>query len=386
MCKVGIITLYRGYNYGTSLQAYALKRAIRDLGYDTEILWTNENTHAGRDIRIEKIVRMAARMLVHPELRKNTIRGYKKSLGTPIDEHIKEKFKDFEENELSVKGLSMQGLRKFARDAQTVAVVCGSDQIWSAAGANVEPLYYLRFAPVDKRVAYAPSFGASKVPAYNQKLIKKYIAEIPNVSVREKQGAKIVFDLIKREVPVVLDPTLLVDWNQWGNAKKIDYFLLYFLSEPSENIIDKIAVIAKSAKCKVIALPYRFGVYSKINDIGYPNVGPKEFVELIRNAKCVYTDSFHGTIFSINLNVPFWTIARNYGNGIVEQSSRITSILETFNLSGQYICNDTENKLSEMPSLDFGEINLIRKEEKEKSLEYLKKALGGKNRSEKENE
>lgn len=60
MNKVGIITLYRGYNYGTSLQAYALKKAISDLGYDTEILWTNENTHAGRDIRVEKIVRMAA--------------------------------------------------------------------------------------------------------------------------------------------------------------------------------------------------------------------------------------------------------------------------------------------------------------------------------------
>ena len=93
MNKVGIITLYRGYNYGTSLQAYALKKAISDLGYDTEILWTNENTHAGRDIRVEKIVRMAARMLVHPELRKNTIRGYKKSLGTPIEERIKEEFK-----------------------------------------------------------------------------------------------------------------------------------------------------------------------------------------------------------------------------------------------------------------------------------------------------
>ena len=384
MYKVGIITLYRGYNYGTSLQAYALKKAIRDLGYDTEILWTNENTHAGRDIRVEKIVRMAARMLVHPELRKNTIQGYKKSLGTPIDEHIKEKFKDFEENELSVKGFSMQGLRKFARDAQTVAVVCGSDQIWSAAGANVEPLYYLRFVPVDKRVAYAPSFGASKVPAYNQKLIKKYIAEIPNVSVREKQGIKIVYDLTKREVPVVLDPTLLVDWNQWEKAKKSDYFLLYFLSEPSESIINKITAVAKSKKCKVIALPYRFGVYSIINAIEYSNAGPKEFVELIRNAKCVYTDSFHGTIFSINLNVPFWTIARNYCNGIVEQSSRITSILETFKLSGQYICNGAENKLSEIPLLDFEEINLIRKEQKEKSLDYLKKALDGKNRSKKE--
>lgn len=387
MQNIGIITLYRGYNYGTSLQAYALKKVIGELGYYATILWTDENAHSGRDIRINKVLRMGVRMLIHPDLFKHTIEAYNRSLRQPLDDAIKSKFIEFEKKHLQVKGLPFQKLKNFAYAADTQALVCGSDQIWSAAGANVEPLYYLRFAPIDKRVAYAPSFGASKVPAYNQKLIKKYIAEIPYVSVREKQGAQIVFDLTKREVPVVLDPTLLVDWNQWEKPEKGDYFLLYFLSEPSLNTINKIAALAKRENCRIVALPYRFCVYSKIKDIDYPNAGPKEFVKLIRNARCVYTDSFHGTIFSINLNVPFWTIARNYGKGIVEQSSRITSILETFKLSGQYICNDAEAKLSDIPLLDFEEINLIRKEQKEKSLEYLKKALGEKNGSKKkENE
>ena len=168
MKRVGIITLYRGYNYGTSLQAYGLKTVIREMGYDAQLLWTRENTHSGRDIRLDKLVRMAFRLALHPELRKRTIRGYQKSFGMYLEPAIKRAFLDFEEEELKVQGLSRHDLRVYARDPDTQAVVCGSDQIWSAATANVEPLYYLSFVPDGKKVAYAPSFGASAVPDYNR--------------------------------------------------------------------------------------------------------------------------------------------------------------------------------------------------------------------------
>lgn len=350
--RVGIITLYRGYNYGTSLQAYALKKYIASLGYDAKIIWTKENTTAGRDIRIGKIIRIVRRSCFRPKLFKHTFWGYKNSIAAEMPTSIKRKFLEFTQRELQVEGMSMRNLKKFASSEKTVAVVCGSDQIWSAAGANVEPLYFLRFVPREKRVAYAPSFGSSTVPSYNRNLLKRYLEDIPKISIREKQGAKIIEDLIGRTVPVVLDPTLLEKWDDideplsWKN-----YVVAYFLSEPSENVLKSLKIAQEKYNCKIVSFPYKHPAYDELRDIEYPVVGPKEFVSIIKRARCVYTDSFHGTAFSINLHVPFWTFSRNY-KGVIEQSSRITSLLRMMRLENQYI-SDQNIICKDIPQIDF---------------------------------
>lgn len=350
--RVGIITLYRGYNYGTSLQAYALKKYIASLGYDAQIIWSKENTTAGRDIRIGKIIRIVRRSCFRPKLFKHTFWGYKNSIAAEIPTSIKRRFLEFTQRELQVEGMSMRNLKKFATSEKTVAVVCGSDQIWSAAGANVEPLYFLRFVPREKRVAYAPSFGSSTVPSYNRNLLKKYLEDIPKISIREEQGAKIIEDLIGRTVPVVLDPTLLEKWDDMDEPVSWkDYVVAYFLSEPSENVIKSLKIVEEQYRCKIISFPYKYSAYDGLKNIEYPDVGPKEFVSIIKKAKCVYTDSFHGTAFSINQHVPFWTFSRNY-KGVVEQSSRITSLLKMMRLENQYI-SDRDIICKEIPQMDF---------------------------------
>lgn len=375
MQNIGIITLYRGYNYGTSLQAYALKKVIGELGYYATILWTDENAHSGRDIRINKVLRMGVRMLIHPDLFKHTIEAYNRSLRQPLDDAIKSKFIEFEKKYLQVKGLPFQKLKDFAYAADTQALVCGSDQIWSAAGANIEPLYYLQFAPQNKRVAYAPSFGASEIPAYNKALIKKYLQGFHRISVREKRGAEIVKELLGIDVPVLIDPTLLLDWNEWKDgANNKDYILLYFLDEPSDDTIDYIQWLADNIAAEVYALPYRFKKYEKLTFLKYITAGPEEFVSLVSDAKFVLTDSFHGTAFSINFNVPFYTFARNYGS--VRQTSRITSLLQTFGLEKQYI-ECVQQVIKSVPSLDFTRSNEILTEQRKKAEKYLKETLNG---------
>ena len=375
MQNVGIITLYRGYNYGTSLQAYALKKVIGELGYYATILWTDENAHSGRDIRINKVLRMGFRMLIHPDLFKHTIEAYNRSLRQPLDDAIKSKFIEFEKKHLQVKGLPFQKLKNFAYAADTQALVCGSDQIWSAAGANIEPLYYLQFAPQNKRVAYAPSFGASEIPAYNKALIKRYLQGFHRISVREKRGAEIVKELLGIDVPVLIDPTLLLDWNEWKDgANNKDYILLYFLDEPSDDTIDYIQWLADNIAAEVYALPYRFKKYEKLPFLQYITAGPEEFVSLESDAKFELTDSFHGTAFSINFNVPFYTFARNYGS--VRQTSRITSLLQTFGLEKQYI-ECVQQVIKSVPSLDFTRSNEILTEQRKKAEKYLKETLNG---------
>ncbi len=371
--RVGIITLYRGYNYGTSLQAYALKQYVASLGYEAKIIWTNENTMNGRDVRVGKIIRIFRRCIFRPELFKRTFLGYRDSITAEISPEIKKKFLKFTQQKLQVQGMSMKELKKFAADEETLAVICGSDQIWSAAGANVEPLYFLRFAPERKRVAYAPSFGSSTVPSYNYKLIQKYLTEIPQISVREDQGLKIVKDLIGREVSVVLDPTLLKKWDVPQNLFfKQKYVVAYFLNTPSQNALESLKIAQEKYNCKIVAFPYKHRSYKKLQNVVYSDVGPEEFVEIIGNASCVYTDSFHGTAFAINLHVPFWTFSRNY-KGVVEQSSRITSLLKMVDMGQQYISG--ERVCEKIPELDFtvSEQRLI--EQREISQKYLINAL-----------
>lgn len=369
--KVGLVTLYRGYNYGTSLQAYALKKYINQLGYETDIIWLAEGAHSGRDIRFEKLLRMVIRSLYRPILLKETIKGYYGNLKNSPNKTIKKKYLNFTEKYLNVKAFDKKQLKKFANSTNTLAVVCGSDQIWKLNAANVDPMFYLQFVPQQKRIAYAPSFGGSKVPNYNKKLITKYLKTIPYITVREKSGVKIVSQLTGRKVESVLDPTLLIDWNEFIMSTKEKYILLYFLDEPSDEVLQNIVEIARKKELKVYAIPHMFDKYSKYPEIKLQLAGPADFPSLIANASCVYTDSFHGTAFSVNLNRPFFTFQRNY-KSFKSQSSRITDFLELVNLSDHYIMTKQQDKIDyDFPNIKFDTVNTILEKQRKKAKKYL---------------
>lgn len=369
--RIGLVTLYRGYNYGTSLQAYALKTYIERLGYETDIIWKNEGAHSGRDIRIEKLFRMFKRSIFRPNLLKETVKGYLGNFRNAPSEEIKQKYLEFTENNLNIHALNNNQLKKFANSQQTLAVVCGSDQIWKVNAANVDPMFYLQFAPKYKRVAYAPSFGGASVPNYNKKIISRYLKSIPNITVREKSGIKIVSQLTGRKVKSMLDPTLLIDWHELIRPVNEKYILMYFLDEPSESILQEIVKTAKSKGEKIYAIPHKFDEYDKYPEIQLKPVGPADFPSIIANAECVYTDSFHGTAFSVNLNRPFWTFQRNY-KSFNSQSFRITDFLELVGLSSQYVTKEQQSQFeASFPELKFKRVNDILNKQRGIAKNYL---------------
>lgn len=369
--KIGLVTLYRGYNYGTSLQAYALKTYLEQLGYETDILWKREGAHSGRDIRFEKLFRMFKRSILRPNLLKETVKGYLGNFHNAPSKEIKQKYLEFTEQKLKVHALSNKQLKEFASSPKTLAVVCGSDQIWKVNAANVDPMFYLQFVPKRKRVAYAPSFGGASIPDYNKKIISKYLKAIPYISVREKSGVDVVYRLTGKKVESVIDPTLLIDWHELIKPIKEDYVLLYFLDEPADSVLKKVVEVARKKQLKIYAIPHQFEKYNKYPDIHLKSVGPLEFPSIIANASCVYTDSFHGTAFSVNLNRPFITFQRNY-KSFKSQSSRITDFLELFNLSIQYITLEQQKDFNpDFPQIDFGNVNQVLKKQREKSYKYL---------------
>lgn len=376
MKKIGIVTVYTGFNYGSSLQAYASKKYYEKLGFKSEILSYSNSLIKGRDVRIEKLLIMFLRTFWRPNLLKKTFFTYKKSLGKEITSESKKKFIDFYENYLQPNKITKNEMKSYGKNKNVFAVICGSDQIWSATSVYVDPFYYLRYFPREKRIAYAPSFGKKEVPEYNKKVITKYLNEIDYLSVRELEGRKIVKDLVNKEVEVLIDPTLLLNKKEWKNIYgkerliKEKYILFYFLDIPKEHTIENLKKISQTLNKKIIVIPNLLEEFKIIDKkIESFDVGPLEFLNLVDNAEFICTDSFHGMLFSINFNKPFYVFERNYGVAS-KQSGRIISMLEILNLKNYFITEN--NKIDEIDlNLNWEEINIRLEKQREKSKKYL---------------
>ena len=315
---------------------------------------------------------MFFRTIFRPALFKKTFLTYTKSIGKNIDDKTKEKFYLYTQNYINPVLCSNFQLKEKAKEA--FACVCGSAQIWNTEAVYVSPLFYLRYAPRKKRIAYAPSLGKEYVPKYNKRLLRKYIEQIPYVSVRETQGAKVIKDLCSRDVPVVLDPTLLFSYKDWGKYSKEtgfeDYVLIYFLDEPSNKTINLINKMYPNKK--KITILYDFGVYSKLENREHCSAGPSEFLGLINGAEFIYTDSFHGLVFCANFNKNFYIFDRNYGVAS-PQTSRISSIVDLLGIEGAYLTTDTEQMADY--KIDYEKVNMVLNDLREKSFEFFNKSL-----------
>lgn len=377
--KIGLVTLHTGFNYGTLLQAYAMNNLIVECGYEPFMLWHRDGIVKGRDVTIAKLFVMFLRLIRYPYVYKRTIGVYLDGFSYDMPEETKKMFLDFSEKNFLINKMSFFKMKKVSRKNEMKAVICGSDQIWNSDSLYVNPYYFLRFAPKEKRVAYAPSFGKSEIPSYNYKILSKYLDAFKSISVREKSGCKIVEQLIGKKCDVVLDPTLAVNPKLWFNfvekIKDDDYMLCYFLDEPKKEIIQLLSCIQDTLNLKIKYLPYDFVNYGDIKYKKYEYAGPKEFLNLIYNAKIVFTDSFHATIFSILFKIPFYTIKRNHKKSSSQQT-RILNLLEQLNLQNRYIDNNFV-KLENFLECDFENVDNILEKLRKQSKEFLVNAIEG---------
>ena len=192
------------------------------------------------------------------------------------------------------------------------------------------------------------------------------------ICVRESTGSEIVKKIISRDALVLLDPTLLIKMDEWLSISKEHqkkpkkkYALLYFLRKISASDFAFIERVAKKHNLKIVNL-YR------IEDKDYYNVDPAEFVDYINSANLVFTDSFHGTAFSILLKKPFISFKRDWGGDRKCMFSRIDNILKIFNMEDRFLENLKEKDIF---TIDFSNVDSILDKERERALEYLNEAL-----------
>ena len=237
----------------------------------------------------------------------------------------------------------------------------------------------MRFAENKTRIAYAPSIGLSEMPKEYVESFISYVNDFDYVSVREKQGAKIIMDLCGREAKVVLDPTLLIGRDFWLSLLKRKYkkpfkkYIFCYIFSNEQRHSDYLKKIQKETGLPIVYVNVSNLSYDGLNAQNKEFVDPLGFLQLIKNAEFVVTDSFHGTAFSLLFNKDFYVFKRGRSDEKINMFSRIESILSVAGLEDRIVSLDEPFKLKE--HIDYVAVDEKLDQLRNSSLHYLRNAL-----------
>lgn len=374
MNKVGIVTYHHYYNYGTALQAYALQKAIDRIdGYKAEII--DFRSHEEKQLSRWQLILLRLRRIpayIREWKRVKAIKKYSTEFArkNPF-------FDEFFKNDLitgSVIYHSFAELKKNAPDYDIL--VTGSDQTWSPK-IGFHPAFFLEFGSQKAlRIAYAPSIGVSNFSEEEAEFVNVHLQPYDALSCRESLGTKVLQEFVKgKEIVNVLDPTFLLrdeDWDSIAVAPQIkgDYILCYFIGHRTY-YRDIAAQLSQDLGIPLYFIPVSWQDMGKGNNL-LPESGPREFLGLIRNARLVLTDSFHGTAFSINYQKSFYSFTKIEGGKSASDNSRLYDILSKLHLDDRLV--DTKMKIN-FTDIDYSEAFKLLEEERAKSNTFLSNAL-----------
>lgn len=366
--KIAILTLTDYDNFGNRLQNYATEKTIIDLGYDVNtipVLLTPVKKNIMSTIKKVKIKNLGIMLFRVNEIVFRIIlhKRYKSK---------KEKFILFTEKFINNSSIQIvdenydENLR-FKYDF----FVTGSDQVWNPNYIGTKQTYFLNFANEYQRIAYAASFGLNKIPEECFSVYKEYLQGIKKLSVREESGAKLIRDMSGTEVEVLLDPTMAVSKNCWELVSLYSdiecnekYILVYFLGYINRKEKKEIKKIAKKYKLKIVNIMNPF-------DKSSFEIGPCDFLKYIKNAELIFTNSFHGVVFSIIFEKNFIVAERSLLGE--KMSTRIDNLLENFDLNERKYEGVVD--YSNLFNIKFSTTREILKLKKGQNLDFLQKSL-----------
>lgn len=374
MKKIGIITFHASHNCGSFLQSYAVQKFLINHKFDAEIInFSNEGQRQLYNVTFKNnsLKNILKNIILFPRRRilKNTYSNYENFIYTNL--------------KLSKAQFStLQQLKdyQFSYDI----FICGSDQIWNVTIADFDDAYFLPFVSNKKKIAYAPSFGAKKMSNYlseeELQKYKKYLNEFSLITIRENNGQAWLKKMINQDVPVVLDPTLLLsreDYKEIEDSydKNISgKYIFYYSPSYNPEINELVKNISKKYDLKVIAWNPKSYYLKFMNFTNFylpKKQNPGVYLSLIRDAELVITTSFHGTIFSTIYQKKFWVIKNGEMFG---DDDRVKTLVDQLDIKDRLIpmtFNDDFNYLSDVNYNIYREkLNVL----KQKSSQIL---LGG---------
>lgn len=372
--KIGLITYHAAYNFGSVLQAYATQEIIRNIAGNCEII----NYRSREQKRIyslfvwnkgSKFVKsLVKNFLLIPEIKSRLRRA--------------KIYEDLFQSKFCLSEECVTPEDVYAMWDKYDLIISGSDQIWNKhsnelIGVDWKYMYpYLLAGYNGKKVSYASSITNMSIDEINK--IIKYIREFNSVSVREYESSVMLNREFGLDTINVLDPTFLLTREDWISRLKLekidDSYILYYALDSFKEIGKSLKKIKKYAKLrgrkiKIIA-PMNIVRTSKDVEVLY-DIGPVQFLSFILNADTVITDSYHGTILSVNLQRDIYSICKNNPSDF-----RKVDILNRIGLANRVI-GDLDDLLNRTyKQIDYSKINAILDELRQKSLIYLKSSIG----------
>lgn len=368
--KVGLVPLlYNEYNYGGVLQFYALQRILKSKNIECEILFLNNDEKVSYyELPAMKKILLNVKIAIYScfDGKSNIIDENIRKRKLKIDE-FKRQYYSPVINETNISY------------SEYDAIVCGSDQIWNPNWARRR--CFLEFVPDNiNKVIYAASLGCESMSKEQKAQFEPRIERLQYVSVREQSGKAILDSFIKdKDIKVVLDPTLLLLPEDWKNIvvepKEKGYVFTYFLGKYDDKI-DYIGEFAKRKGLKIINIPFASGEKNDdvcFGDLQIKDADPGEFIGLIKNAECIFTDSFHACVFSVLFKKEFYAFQRDNSK---KMQGRINTLLHNFNLPDRFIEVGTD--LDMISSIDYQNNDMIQESLRRDSLAFLLDSINDK--------
>ena len=375
---IGLFTPHNAVNYGTRLQAYAVQSIFSQYD-DVEIIEYKPSI-------MEKGRRKLTRMILDLE-RYNDVKIEAEQMNDN-PENIQTRMEAINRfntrYKLSPVIRTKTALRK--RALSYSAVVCGSDQVWNPR-LIANHVNLLEFAPDDiKKISIAASFGVPTLPKNLKKYYRNNLLRFSSISVREENACKIVEDLGVSSPFWSLDPTLIVNRDIWnsladegiGVVPDRPFVFCYFLGTHilGRNIAKAVSKVHENSI--IVSLPH-FKQYVKADenfaDLGLYDVGIPEFLALIRGARAVITDSFHGTAFSLIFGKDVYCTPRHISTDSGNTNNRITSLLSLLRIDDRMILSNEDISTAIHSNIDYGRSSEILKKKKKECLCYIENAL-----------
>lgn len=352
--NIGIITFTEGTNYGNKLQNLALLRFLsNNFNCNVFTVKNKVSTLSYKNRIIDSIKKLVpTKKHIYTFLKQNVFNNFNR------------KYLNYTRQTLTEKTVKFPEIDMF---------VCGSDQIWN-------PFY---FVALDKfvgkienklSISYAASFGVENVLENKKEKYKEELKYLSGISLREENGLKICHELGIDNCLVHIDPTMLITCEEWSSLVKKPKFLndsdkyvvTYFLSNKLSETEEVINNYCLENNLKRIDL-------NNLNDKKAFTVDPLGFLYLIKNAEFMFTDSFHGSVFSIIFSTKFLVFDRLVAKE-QNMNSRLETLLKKFSLNNHYYCDFNGDYNSLSINNDLVEKILI--EERKKSKEYFEKFIG----------
>lgn len=360
------ITCHNVFNYGAVLQEYALIEHLKQQGHEVEAI-NYQPPYLKSNFGFLSVE--------NPKYDLPIVRWLYRLLKFPVRLALKRRQREFLAfnqqfiPQTEVIYDSNQALKDFMPSADVF--ITGSDQIWNPLVPNgSDPAFYLDFANKEAtKVSYAASFATANISQQHLDAVKPYLEKLDAISVREASGVDCLnnyFD--SNKVDLVLDPVFLLDTNHWrGMALPYHNYKPFILIYDFENDpqIEKIAkTLAAINQWEILALNQKID-YA---DANYFYKGPLQFLSLFQSASLVLTNSYHGLVFALQFEKPFYTFNRKD-----QINARMHDLLVLLDLEHCEV--NTSKDVKELPIVDFDSVRSRLHTLKEFSRTFLGKHL-----------